>query len=245
MQRGERLALGILLTVTLLGHGIRLIALGPTDAPGSFALLAGPGPGDVAQHRARSARAGRPIGEGETIDLNAASTADLARVPGLGPRLAQVIVRRRTELGGFLALGELDQIAGVGPRLLASLEPRVRFGDTARVRSRRRPVDQAPAHQVQSSFDPPVPPPGPVVLVPGKRGRRGQPAEGELRALVHLNSATQKDLETLPGIGPTKARAILAYRQSNGPFAAVSDLEKVPGFPHRLVTQLAPQVVIP
>lgn len=245
MQRGERLALGTLLTVTLLGHGIRLIALGPTDAPGSFALLAGPGPADVASHRARSARAGRPIGEGETIDLNMASAADLARVPGVGPRLAQLIVRRRTELGGFLALSELDQLGGVGPRLLASLAPRVRFGDTARVRARRGPVDQGPANQVQSSFQAPLAVPGPVVLVPGRSGRRGRVAGVGPGSPIHLNSATQMDLESLPGVGPTRALSILAYRQANGPFAAVSDLAKVPGFPRRLVTQLASQVVIP
>lgn len=245
MQRGERLALGTLLTVTLLGHGIRLIALGPADAPGSFSLLAGPGPADVAQHRARSARAGRPVGAGETIDVNAASAAELARIPGLGPRLAQLIVRRRAETQGFLAVGDLDRIEGIGPRLLASLAPRIRFGDTARVRARRGPVEQAPAaNQVQSVFEPPQPVRPPLVVVPGQRRRRAS-GGGPDGALVHLNSATQKDLETLPGVGPTRARAILAYRQANGPFAAVTDLGKVPGFSHSLVTQLAPQVVIP
>ena len=244
MQRAERLALGTLLTVTLVGHGIRLIALGPADAPGSFTLLAGPGPADVAQHRARSARAGRPVGVGETIDVNSASAADLARIPGLGPRLAQTIVRRRAETQGFLAVADLDQIEGIGPRLLASLAPRIRFGDTSRVRARRGPVEQAPANQVQSRFEPPPTARPPSVLIPGKR-RRGGSGGDPNGALVHLNSATQKDLETLPGIGPTRARAILAYRQANGPFAAVTDLEKVPGFSHGLVTQLAPQVVIP
>lgn len=243
MQRSERLALGTLLTVTLLGHGLRVLVMAPAQAPGSFALLAGPGPADVAAHRARSARAGRPLGPGETIDLNTATAADLSRVPGLGPRIAQAIVRRRNEAGGFVSVAELDQIAGVGPRLLAVLGPRVRFSDTARVRA-RRPAPEAPPNQVQAAQPAPPAASAPLVLVPGDRRRRAS-ARGPSSPPVHVNSATQEELETLPGVGPTRARAILAYRQSNGPFAAVSDLGKVPGFPRRLVTQLAPQVVIP
>ena len=47
--------------------------------------------------------------------------------------------------------------------------------------------------------------------------------------LVNLNSATMRELETLPGIGPSLAGAIIAYREDNGPFAAIDDVENVPG----------------
>jgi competence protein ComEA len=48
-------------------------------------------------------------------------------------------------------------------------------------------------------------------------------------ALVNINTATQELLETLPGIGPTTAQAILDYRKNIGPFATIEDLLKVPG----------------
>ena len=57
---------------------------------------------------------------------------------------------------------------------------------------------------------------------------------------LDLNSASEADLTALPGIGRVRALAILAYRRENGPFALVSDLERVPGFRRSLVARLSP-----
>jgi competence protein ComEA len=46
---------------------------------------------------------------------------------------------------------------------------------------------------------------------------------------IMINRATQKDFESLDGIGPVLASRIVAYRKVNGPFTAVEDLLKVPG----------------
>jgi competence protein ComEA len=48
-------------------------------------------------------------------------------------------------------------------------------------------------------------------------------------ALVDLNSATQEQLETLPGIGPVTALAILSWRDENGGFTSVDELLEVSG----------------
>lgn len=48
-------------------------------------------------------------------------------------------------------------------------------------------------------------------------------------ALVNINTADEAALETLPGIGPSKAAAIIGYRTENGPFAAIGDIENVSG----------------
>lgn len=48
-------------------------------------------------------------------------------------------------------------------------------------------------------------------------------------AAVDVNSADATALETLPGIGPSKAEAILAYRSEHGPFTTLADLDAVSG----------------
>jgi competence protein ComEA len=46
---------------------------------------------------------------------------------------------------------------------------------------------------------------------------------------VLINRATAKEFEALDGIGPVLASRIVAFRKSNGPFASIDDLLKVPG----------------
>ncbi len=48
-------------------------------------------------------------------------------------------------------------------------------------------------------------------------------------ALVNINTADEAALETLPGIGPSKAAAILEYRSEHGPFASIEDIQNVSG----------------
>jgi competence protein ComEA len=48
-------------------------------------------------------------------------------------------------------------------------------------------------------------------------------------AAVNVNTASEKELQMLTGIGPAKAKAIIDYRTKNGDFKAVDDLTKVPG----------------
>ncbi len=48
-------------------------------------------------------------------------------------------------------------------------------------------------------------------------------------APVDINSADAKILESLPGIGPTKAVAIIKWREQHGPFSKPEDIMKVKG----------------
>lgn len=47
--------------------------------------------------------------------------------------------------------------------------------------------------------------------------------------LVNINTATQAELETLPGIGPVTAEKIAAHREANGPFERIEDIQDVRG----------------
>jgi len=59
---------------------------------------------------------------------------------------------------------------------------------------------------------------------------------------VSLNSATQAQLEELPGVGPVTAGKILAWRQQHGRFSRVDELQEVDGIGPKTYAQLAPHV---
>lgn len=61
---------------------------------------------------------------------------------------------------------------------------------------------------------------------------------------VNLNRAGAAELETLPGIGPVLAAAILRYRQDNGPFQTIDALENVPGIGPKTLQNLRPLITI-
>jgi len=58
----------------------------------------------------------------------------------------------------------------------------------------------------------------------------GEPGSGgPTGALVNINTATTVELETLPRIGPVTAQRIVEYREANGPFETIEDIQNVPG----------------
>lgn len=57
----------------------------------------------------------------------------------------------------------------------------------------------------------------------------GTQAAAGTQKCVNLNTATEADLDTLPGIGKGTADAIIEYRNKNGPFKNIKDIMKVPG----------------
>ncbi len=61
---------------------------------------------------------------------------------------------------------------------------------------------------------------------------------------VDLNTATQAQLEVLPGVGPKMAERILAYRAENGGFKSVDDLDAVKGIGEKRMATLKPLVKV-
>ncbi len=53
--------------------------------------------------------------------------------------------------------------------------------------------------------------------------------ESQSNAMVNINLAVQKDLEELPGIGPTLAERIVDYREKKGGFKSIEELKQVSG----------------
>lgn len=207
--------------------------LSPGDAPGAVVLLEPSGLAALDRQRSVAAAAGRPLARGERVDLNTATAAELARLPRIGAGMARRIVADRESKGPFRTLADLDRVPGVGPALLREVAPWVVQGGAegqwgggaGGVDLVGTPVAGGAANQPDAG--PPSPRP-PAPLPP----------------LLDLNRATEADLLRLPGIGPTKARAIVAYRQARGPFASVAELVRVPGIGPATLAGLAELVVV-
>lgn len=63
-------------------------------------------------------------------------------------------------------------------------------------------------------------------------------------ALIDINTASAKDLELLPQIGPAKAAAIVDDRTRNGPFKSIEDLDRVSGIGEKTLDRLKPYLTI-
>ena len=74
---------------------------------------------------------------------------------------------------------------------------------------------------------------------PDEPPSRGVLADGR----IDLNLATQAELETLPGVGPARAQAIIAEREAR-PFRVPGDLRRVPGIGEATFQRLAPLVAV-
>ena len=69
---------------------------------------------------------------------------------------------------------------------------------------------------------------GDRIVVPEKRDESDAAGDGDAEQ-VNINTATAAKLMTLPGIGETRAKAIISYRQAHGGFTKPEDIMKVSG----------------
>lgn len=129
---------------------------------------------------------------------------------------------------------------------IVSLDPGARIGDA--VNAAGGPTGDADVHQlnlaapVVDGLQVRVPIEGESVP-PAGLAPRGGSVDGS-QELVDLNRANEADLETLPGIGPALATAIVEWRATSGPFATVDDLLDVPGIGPAKLDRLADLVSV-
>ncbi len=81
-------------------------------------------------------------------------------------------------------------------------------------------------------------------LAGGSAGSSGSPTGSATGQPVNINMASADELDTLPGVGPTTAEAIIAYREQNGPFTSVDQLLDVRGIGDAKLEQLRDLVTI-
>lgn len=90
-----------------------------------------------------------------------------------------------------------------------------------------------------------VPAEVPTTVAPAPGASVGGTGADQATSKVALNTATAEDLESLPGVGPATAAAILAYREENGPFRSVDDLLEVRGIGDAKLDAIRDLVTVP
>jgi len=95
---------------------------------------------------------------------------------------------------------------------------------------------------------------GTQIIIGTKASPRGEVREGStsagsvstgtatVGAIIDLNTATLAQLDTIPGIGPVTAQAILDYRTKHGRFTRIEELQEVDGIGTKTYAQIAPHV---
>jgi competence protein ComEA len=68
--------------------------------------------------------------------------------------------------------------------------------------------------------------------------------DGSDETKVNLNSATQEEFETLPGIGPAKAATFVQYREENGPFDKIEDIKNISGIGEKTFEKLKDNIFV-
>jgi len=152
----------------------------------------------------------------DRVDINTATAADIMKVHGIGKKMAARILEYRQQVGRFEHIRDLTQIKGIGEATFAKL---------------------VCAFYVVEE--------GPQACVPyvgkGKKGGKKGLAPGQK---VNLNTATAADLMQLYGIGQKKAQTIIAYREKNGYFTSVRQLDDIKGFGKKTVERLEPDLEV-
>ncbi|MBM3922533.1 MAG: helix-hairpin-helix domain-containing protein [Sphingomonadales bacterium] len=112
--------------------------------------------------------------------LNSADSADLEKLPGIGPVLASRIIRYRNKLGGFYEKAQLREVYGISDSLFSLLQP--------------------------------------LLLLTSSNA---------LIRTIDINHICFDSLRQHPYLRWEKARAIIRYREANGPFRSEKDLRNI------------------
>jgi competence protein ComEA len=167
------------------------------------------------------------------VDVNSADLETLETLPGVGAATAKRIVNGRP----YNSLSDLENVKGLSKAKVDALKDKVTFGPAApnsaapsSKSSQTKSKNTSSANSGAASSEGG----GTGTGSGSERGAKGSTSAGSTEKLapgqqLNINTASAAELEKLPGIGPTKAQAIVDYRTQNGNFKSIEDIEKVKG----------------
>jgi competence protein ComEA len=82
------------------------------------------------------------------------------------------------------------------------------------------------------------------VAAVGAESVPSQAASQSAAPALNLNTATQAELEKLPGVGPSTAKQIIEYRQKNNGFKKIEELMNIKGIGEKSFLKLKPLVTV-
>ncbi len=175
----------------------------------------------------REERMATPLAPGERVDPNRDPDVELARLPSIGPALAQRIVESREQDGPFRSPSDLLRMSGIGPATLARFESVLDLSNP--------PIGSGAAASRASSVSASRP--------SGALGSSTRvPTAAPVSERLDLNRASAAELQALPGIGPALAGRIVEHRARAGRLRSVDDLLDVSGIGPVTLERLRPLV---
>ncbi len=82
------------------------------------------------------------------------------------------------------------------------------------------------------------------IIIPGEGDNKTTSESEKIPKIININTATKEELMTLNGIGEVKAQAIIEYRNTNGNFKSIEEIEKVKGIGNAVFAKIKNYITI-
>jgi competence protein ComEA len=166
------------------------------------------------------------------VDVNSANVETLQTLPGIGPTLADRIVAGRP----YKNADDLTKVKGLSKSKVDAIQDQITFGTTKKstTKSSKKTTTPETSSTDSSSSSKSKSSSKSTTASDSSGSKTVSPtgsSSGKLAAgqTVNINTATAEQLDALPGIGPTKAQAIIDYRNEHGRFSSIEDIQNVKG----------------